>query len=284
MTYKLVTSRNQLDAIMKEIVKRAEERTDERKKYFTEYFYITNVNLAKEVYDEPTTGSKCDKFVTNPDSRLKFKTDKAQAKIMWYCEAHVNLSGNGYFKDKEPHLLNFRPEPATLILYKGVLFLPSFYRSEKTASFEIFNDDTNYQPIHNSEFDPVPNKMGTITESGMEAWYQYLIKRQVYANRVNSENDNKWNTLKSQIIAYAAKFGLNPPVKGQKGASYNEHGSFWIYESGLSGWLALNGVQMAFSYDRDSGHISTEIKLATSGKSYDNLEKFKRLTHNDWCK
>lgn len=273
MKYDLVTSKTQMQAIFKEMVREADADPDRFQKTAVANFYVTNVNLAKEIYEKRKPYGK---FEFEADTRLKFKTDKAQPKLMWYCSAYVDRKEGS--DNMEPHISEFNSTPNTLILYKGILFRPSFWNSKTTAEFYIFNDETNYNVIRPDAVLPVPNRMGTVTEKGMEAWYQYLTKRQKLAQETQDGKDAKWQEFLSDVRKIAESYGL------EGDDAKNRFGQFYYKERDMRGFIDVNAIEMKFSYDKQSGHIYREIKLQMYSKDYDMLEKFRRLSHNDWNK
>lgn len=273
MKYKLVTSRTQLENILKDVEKRASESTDKFRKSAGEDFFITNVHLAKEICNSLRP---YDKLEDSADPRLKVKTDKAQLKLAWRAEAWCDKrEGSNYSTARVTGLFC---KPVTLVLYKGVLLRPSFYPSKTAAEFSLFDDDTNYTILQGMCVKGLiePQRMGTITEKGVEAWYQYLTKKQKIAADMQGEKDTAWNEFLAGVRGLAHEFGLDGD--GARG----EHGNRFYYSpSDLAGFLVINGLELKFGYNKNEGYINRELRLATYGGD-SALEKFSRLCHNRW--
>lgn len=259
MKYNEVKNYGEIENVMNTVISRTNEsyKKDRFNGYGTATFLVFDEGLKDEI--EQKNGIK---FMESYrlDSPLKNKSNSAKIIDAWTCGFYYDArNGNkGIYEGS-----HFK-----LISYKGMLFDYSFYGSKTTADFSLFNDSTNYAQISERE---KPKRMGTITDKGIEAWYQYLIGRKNEADAKNNSSDKKWADLQEKVRKFAMKNGMETDGKGTKNCCrINDH-EISIY---------LNGIHAEFHYDKRSGYIRRDMSLFTFDYKLDFFELFTKLSDN----
>ena len=113
--------------------------------------------------------------------------------------------------------------------------------------------------------------MGTITDKGIEAWYQYLIGRKNEADAKNNSSDKKWADLQEKVRKFAMKNGMGTDGEGTKNCCRITDHEIYIY---------FNGIHAEFHYDKRSGYIRRDMSLFTYDYKIDFLDLFAKLSDN----
>lgn len=259
MKYNEVKNYGEIENVMNAVINRTNEASKEDRfnNYGIATFLIFDERLKDEIKQKNGT-----RFMESYKLNFPLKNKSESAKIIdaWTCEfyydardGHKGISEGSHFK---------------LISYKGMLFDYSFYGSKTTAAFSLFNDSTNYAQIPESE---KPKRMGTITDKGIEAWYQYLTQRKNEADAKNNSSDRKWADLQEEVRKFAVRNGMGTDGKGTKNCC-------WINDYEMS--VYLNGIHVVFSYNKRSGYINKEMSLFTFDYGLDFFELFAKLSDN----
>ena len=259
MKYNEVKNYGEIENVMGTVISRINEsyKEDRFSGYGGATFLVFNEGLMHEIKQKNGT-----RFMDSYklDSPLKNKSNSAKIIDAWTCEfyydarnGHKGISEGCHFK---------------LVSYKGMLFDYSFYGSKTTAEFSLFNDSTNYAQIPERE---KPKRMGTITDKGIEAWYQYLIGRKNEADAKNNSSDKKWADLQEKVRNFAMKNGMETDGKGTKNCCLINDYKMSVY---------LNGIHVEFHYNKRSGYIDKKMSIFTYDYNLDFFELFAKLSDN----
>ena len=271
MKYKLVNNMSELYAVKAEVVKRANESFE--KDRFNGYgycqAYITDKALAKSVWEKQYGSSNSfNSFKDVADSRLRIRTDKAQIMVAWLVEIYCN-----YRDGQREAEVSRISAPTTFVIYKDAILVPMFCSNKSTAEFYLFNDETNYKTIrYNEQWNKKPNRMGVITEKGIEAWYQYLVQKRAAAIANTSKYADKWDAYKKRILSIADKMSI--PM------SYQRDRNYCIIEKN-GGSICRNGIHLKFEFNPDNGNICEKLRLDIYGGGIDD---FIGLSDNKYTK
>lgn len=262
------------------------QNEDDLKKALEEYkskpfgfAYITDFSLAEELNHKLRPYNEAMKVSDKPYKEVHVKNDKASICLGWLIDIRLD--------DKdEPYVSDVHTTPDYIVTYKDVMFRPAWNR-KAAPTWSILSDSANYEYMpYNERYESEgkPKRMGTITERGMEEWYQYLMKRHNRAKAIESQKNDAWNTFLSRIQTIADRYGLANDCTKK-----NKYGTFYLDKYHKNGWITLNAIQIHFSCD-SGGHISQKVELApdfvlADDKKYgDMLDRFMRITNNDWSK
>lgn len=243
------------------------------------YAYVTDIALARELYHEVYPYNDTIKVLEKPSKELRVKTDKVSICLGWWLDIRHKDNGEAYVSD-------IHTTPEYIVTYKDVMFTPTWYK-KPAPTWHILNDAANYEYMpYNERYESEgkPNGMGTITEKGMEEWYQYLMKRRDKALSLESQKKDAWGIFLKRVQAIADKYGMENDCTKR-----NKYGTFYLDKERRNGWLSVNAIQISFSCD-SGGHISQKVTLASdfvlaSEKSKgDTLDRFMRVANNDWSK
>lgn len=264
MKYLTVKNYNDIESAQNAVINRVNEaqKRDRFNNYGTERFLIFDKDLAEEIKAKDGL-----RFVESYNCGNIPKNKSANATIIdaWSCEFYYDARDgrNGITEGCHFHLVS----------YKGMLFNYSFFYSKTAAVFFLFNDSTVYDKVPKSES---PNRMGTITDKGMEAWYQYLIGRKKLADSLNNSADKKWADLVEKIKKLAE--GMNVPFD----EDYRLKNKCVISDNDVD--IRINGIRAKFHYNSTSGYISKEMSLCTYYFGGDFLDIFAKLADNGFGK
>jgi hypothetical protein len=195
------------------------------------------------------------------DHNLKNKSKHVKIIDAWTCEFYYGAAKKEFYTSLGSHY--------KLISYKDTLFDYSFLHSKTTASLFLFNDWTNYAKLPESK---KPNRMGVITDRGIEAWYQYLTERKKEADKLNLAADQKWFDLCERIKKVAEERNI-PCGYLQVPENYYEIKDYDVI-------IRINGIQAKFSYDHESGQIGEQMMLYTYGFKDSFMDLFLKLSDN----
>lgn len=264
MKYLTVKNYNEIESAKNAVINRVNEaqKRDRFNNYGTERFLIFDKDLVEEI--KAKDGLRISESYKNSNIP-KNKSANANIIDVWSCEF--------YYDARDGHNGITEGRHFYLISYKGMLFDYSFYYSKTTADFCLFNDSTVYDKVPKSKS---PNRMGTITDKGMEAWYQYLIGRKKQADSLNNSADNKWADLVEKIKKLAE--GMGVPFDGD----YLLKNKCIIRGNDVD--IRINGIQAKFHYNPTSGYISKEMSLCTYDFGGDFLDIFAKLADNGFGK
>ena len=264
MKYLTVKNYKEIESAKHAVIDRVNEaqKRDSFNNYGTENFLIFDKSLVEEI--KAKDGLKFGECYKNSNIP-KNKSVNATIIDVWSCEF--------YYDARDGHNGLTEGRHFYLISYKGMLFDYSFYYSKTTADFCLFNDGTVYDKVPKSKS---PNRMGTITDKGIEAWYQYLIGRKNQADSLNNSADNKWADLVEKIKKLAE--GMNVPFDGD----YRLKNKCVIRGNDVD--ILINGIHAKFHYYPKSGYISKEMSICTYDLGGDFLDNFAKLADNGFGK
>lgn len=259
MKYLTVKNYKEIESAKNAVINRVNEaqKRDRFNNYGTEHFLIFDKDLVEEI---------------KAKDGVQFSESYKNSNIPKNKSANVNIidvwSCGFYYDARDGHNGITEGLHFYLVSYKGMLFDYSFYYSKTTADFCLFNDSTNYAQIPERE---KPKRMGTITDKGIEAWYQYLIGRKNEADAKNNSSDKKWADLQEKVRNFAMKNGMETDGKGTKNCCLINDYEMSVY---------LNGIHVEFHYNKRSGYIDKKMSIFTYDYDLDFFELFAKLSDN----
>lgn len=169
----------------------------------------------------------------SPSDMLKNSSTVADCKIYYYFEFwHDARDGSEGFS-------NF--SCGSLVEVDGEYF--GFYRPQrKGAIFYLFDDARDYYKVTGrwEEEHPAPNKVGTITDSKMLAWVDWLRERRHVYEVIMSDRNYKVMQFLESVSEVAA---------GCKSCNIGKN----------RGYITKNNIK--FEYTISDGHIHKELKI-----------------------
>ena len=259
MKYLTVKNYKEIESAKNAVINRVNEaqKRDRFNNYGTEHFLVFDKDLVEEI--KVKDGVQFSESYKNSNIP-KNKSANVNIIDVWSCEF--------YYDARDGHNGITEGRHFYLVSYKGMLFDYSFYYSKTTADFCLFNDSTNYAQIPERE---KPKRMGTITDKGIEAWYQYLIGRKNEADAKNNSSDKKWADLQEKVRNFAMKNGMETDGKGTKNCCLINDYEMSVY---------LNGIHVEFHYNKRSGYIDKKMSIFTYDYDLDFFELFAKLSDN----
>lgn len=191
--------------------------------------------------------------ITIKEHQRKLKIDeKSSAELIpcllgsYYCDTSretVKEGLDGFFFTTEYYLIR----------YRGVLFEYSMLPNQQTAYISIFNDHldyTHYLPYDWDKKNPMPNKIGVVTDKKMDVWMSYLVSRNGAASGERIQKISEKNLFLERVRCVDETKCQEVKI-GEK-----------------SGYIIRNGLKFSYTIDE---HFFIE----------QNLEVYYRVAWND---